>query len=45
MIRGIFHYFKSVQRLIQIGAHLLQIGAQQPLTTYLRKTNGLIEFG
>ena len=43
-IRGISRSYKSVQLLIKIGADLPQISAQQPLTSYLRKTNGLIEF-
>ena len=43
-IRGISRYYKSVQLLIQIKADLPQISAQQPLMSYLRKTNGLIEF-
>ena len=44
-IRGVFHYYRSFRRLIQIGADLLQVGVQQLLMNYLRKTNGLFEFG
>ena len=40
--RGIFHYCKSVQQSLQVGANLSQVGAQQSLMSYLRKTNGLI---
>ena len=40
--RGIFRYYKSVQQSLQIGTDLSQIGEQQSLMSYLRKTNRLI---
>ena len=39
---SIFRYGRFVQRLVQIGAGLLQICAQQSLTTYLRKASSLL---